>query len=530
MNSKNKLILWLSSAFLVSLSGLYFALQTWVPFMWFLLISGVVGLAYVGYRERKLLADFFQMKTTKHGLSMGSVLIVTLFFLVLVNYFSVKFVHVFDLSMTQHYTLSDQSKKIIDYLDQPLEVRFFYKEGLQNTDFTRRNFSNLVKVFETYSSKVKVSYVEMNSNPSLTELFGATRGLGEAFVSYKGKMNRVEAQDQGQNGLMYTEQDFTNAVIKTTREKFKVVYFLEGHGERGIDQLADENSLSSFKQALEKNSYKVETLNLFQTGAIPADADLLIIAGATKPFQKTEMAAIDMYLSQGKPLMVLFADKGAISPGPVDILRKMGWQLSSRYAFNILNTPNGPMVSTDQPTVANQFSEQSDITKYFGQQKNILIFRPHPLKEIESRTAVTDSYVEVLVSTSNQAVAIDQINTTDYSGTAESFDLAVHFKTKYGAKAKAVADLVFISDVSMAANMFFSQANNKELLLNTVSYMAKETDLLALPPKEPGASRLKVMGPEFNTYFKFMIVGLFLPLPLLFLGLSVALWFKRRHA
>ncbi|MBC7457621.1 MAG: GldG family protein, partial [Bdellovibrionaceae bacterium] len=404
MISRHKMILAVSFFFLICLGGMYFALQSWMPFMWILLVFGSSGLIYVGFAERKLLGEFTKLKTTKHGLSLGSALVLTLCVLGFVNYFSVKFVRVFDYSMTRQYTLSEQSKKIIDGLDGELEIKYFYKDGLQNIDQIKKSFLNLAKVFETYSRKIKVSSVEMNSNPALTELFGATKGTGEGFVSYKGKMNRIETQFVGMTGIAYSEQDFTNAMIKTTRIKFKSVYFVEGHKERSIGDEKDELAIAGFKKALEKNSYTVKSLNLITAGSIPDQADLLIIGGAAEPYQKSEVALINNYLMAGRPILILFDSSKGYMAGPSDILDNVGWKLGAEFVFNILTTPNGPMVSTDQATVANTFSTESDMTRLFGTNRSVLFFRPHPLEL--KKAANQNSQPEVLVKTSQQTVGL----------------------------------------------------------------------------------------------------------------------------
>lgn len=527
MISRHKLLFGVSLFFLICMGGLYFALQTWMPFMWILLVFGLGGVAYVGFAERKLLGEFSKLKTTKHGLSMGSVLILTLCILGFANYFSVKFVRVFDFSMTNLYTLSEQSKKIINNLDSDLEIKYFYKDGLQNSDQIKKSFLNLAKVFEAYSPKIKVSSVEMNSNPAMTELFGATKGTGEAFVSYKGKMNRIETQFVGMSGIAYSEQDFTNAIIKTTRAQFKNVYFIEGHKERSIEDEKDELAIAGFRKALEKNSYTVKSLNLITAGSIPDHADLLIIGGAGEPYQKSEVALINNYLMAGRPMLILFDSAKGYMAGPSDVLDNVGWKLGSEFIFNILTTPNGPMVSTDQATVANTFSEESDITRIFGTNRSVLFFRPHPLEPKKGMNQNIQS--EVIVKTSNQTVGLSKIETTDYEGKPRSFDLGVQFKVKY-LNSQKETDLVIFSDVNLANNQFFNQTSNKDLLLNAVAFLAKETDLISLAPKEPLATKIKMPGPEFNTYFKYILVGLFFPMPVVFLVLGLFIWFRRRHA
>ena len=527
MISRNKILLGVSFFLLICVSGLYFALQTWMPFMWVLLFLGLGGVVYVSLAERRLLTEFARLKTTKHGLSMGSVLILTLGILAFLNYFSVKFVHVFDYSLTRKYTLSDQTKKIIDQLDGDLQIKYFYKDGLQNADQIKKSFLNLAKVFETYSPKIKVNSIEMNSNPALTEVFGATRGTGEGFVSYKGKMNRIETQFVGTTGVAYSEQDITNAIIKTTRSKFKNIYFIEGHQERTLEDEKDDTALAGFKKALEKNSYSVKSLNLIRSGSIPDDADVLIIGGASEAYQKSEVSLINNYLMAGRPMLILLDSSKGFVPGPSDILNQVGWKLGSEFVFNILNSPSGPTVSTDQATVANVFSTESEITRIFGSNRSVLFFRPHALEpqKVSNKT----SLAEVLVKTSNQAVGLAQIETTNYEGKPRSFDLGVYFKVKYLSSTKET-DLVFFSDVNLAGNQFFNQTSNKDLLLNTVAFLAKETDLISLAPQEPLATRIKMAGPEFNSYFKYILVGLFFPMPVMFLIISLVIWFKRRHA
>ncbi len=44
MKSKSKLIISAAFVVLISLAGLFFAIQSWMPFMWFLLVPGLVGI------------------------------------------------------------------------------------------------------------------------------------------------------------------------------------------------------------------------------------------------------------------------------------------------------------------------------------------------------------------------------------------------------------------------------------------------------------------------------------------------------
>ena len=57
MKSKTKFILIISFILLISLGGLYFAIQSWMPFMWFFLAPALSGLIFWIIIEKHLLID-----------------------------------------------------------------------------------------------------------------------------------------------------------------------------------------------------------------------------------------------------------------------------------------------------------------------------------------------------------------------------------------------------------------------------------------------------------------------------------------
>ena len=133
-----------------------------------LLIPGLLGILTWFILERALLLDFFTLKTTKQGMNMGALILIVTTFLVLVNFIAVRYNKTWDLSATGQYTLSEQSKKIIDQATGEINVLFFYKNGMDGVDATKKSFSSLVKVYQEYSPKIKLEYVDMDAQPKNT--------------------------------------------------------------------------------------------------------------------------------------------------------------------------------------------------------------------------------------------------------------------------------------------------------------------------------------------------------------------------
>ena len=515
MSSKGKLFFIVSILSLFSLIGLFFATQIWMPFMWlqlgFFLFFALGWL----YFDRKLIFELSKLKTTRHGLNMGFLVIAMLIFLVTINFFGARHYFTYDFSSNNLNSLSDQSIKILSSLEEDLKFKFFYKNGADRAEENKKIFRELIKQYQDVSHKIQFEAVEMNEKPKLTSEFQANKGSGEAFADYKGHKNRIEN---------YSEKDVTNSIIKLTRKEQKNIYFLQGHNERNIDDEKNETSLFGFRQMLEKNSFNVKKLTLVTDLKVPEDVHLLIIAGPTQQIQPLEIKAIEDYLYRGGNLLVMLDEKETY--GLSDLLNKFGLVLEKHYVYNIFTSPMGKVVNTQAATVAVQYSSSSEITKVFTSNQMATFRNPHSLT---IRDGISLLKTDVLVRSPESSVALAELDSKDYLGNERSFILGVEIKGKLDQEAKDFSAVVF-SDVDFVSNILLYQNINRDLALNTISALTKETDLISISSKDPQISKLLVSPPEFNQFFKFIVVGLFFPLPFLFAVISTLLWYKRRHA
>lgn len=515
MAGKSRLALGASLLCFVALGGLYFALKVWMPFMWVILAPAIVGLIAWLYLEHKAIIEFLAMKSTKQGLNMGALVFLVLCFLGILNYLGAKYYKTYDFSGQQINTISEQSQQLLNSLDGKLIVKFFYKNGADRVDENKKAFRDLVKRYEDMSNKIQFEFVEMNENAQVSKDFGATKGSGEAFIEFKGNRNRIEN---------YTEQDLTNALIKVTRTTKKTVYFVEGHKERNLDNEKDESGVSSFKQMLEKNSYVTKTLSLATVLEVPPDADALVILGPTQSFQPAEQKALDTYLENGGSVLLAIDERGAA--GLQGLLANVGLELENFYVFNVYNTPMGQVVNAQSPTVAVNYSPTNSITKIFGPKEMTVFRQPHALKITKTPDTMK---AEVIVKTPENSVALKELNSPDYMGQPQSFNLGLQITGKYGKGTKDF-NLVVFSDVDFLSNILLYQNLNRDLGLNSVAALVKETDLISISAKETGPTKLLVSPPEFNQFFKFVVAGVFFPIPVALMVISIVLWLRRRHA
>lgn len=487
-------------------------LGVWVPFLWIPLGFFAVATPTWLYYDRSLLSEFFSLKTTKNGMSMGLLILLVIVAIGLVNFLGARNFKTFDFSMNQVNSLSDQSKKVLADLEGDLTIQFFYKNGLEGVDQAKAGFTRMVTLYQDQSSKVKYEMIEVNDRPKLVQEYGVKNGRGEAYVLYQDRKNRVDK---------FEEQDLTNAIIKVTRKSNKKVYFVEGHGERSIDDERSELGAFSVKSLIEKNSFNVQKLSFVQTPKVPQDADAVVILGPTQTFQAFEIKALEEYLTRGGNLMI--ALEGKQPAGLETLLAKLGVKLEAHYVYNLFDSQLGSFVDQRMPTVGAVFSAQNEVTKVFKANEMVVFRQPGSFTHVQP--APTGITLDDIVKTPTAAVALKELDSKEPEEGQKSYVLGVSAKGKFSADGKEFQALIY-SDSDFASNMLLMQNLNRDLFLNSVSMLAKEEGLISVSAKEPSITKMTVTP----TMFMIFVFAFFIPLPLSMLVTSVVLFFKRRHA
>nr|BFD67922.1 Gldg family protein [Bdellovibrio sp. HAGR004] len=488
-----------------------YLLGEWVPFCWLSLGMAVLFLIVGLAKDRGFFKEFFTMKTTKEGMSMGVLILLTLALLIVVNYIGVRHTKTWDFSLAQTNTLSDQSIKLVKSLDSDLKVYFFYKKGVEGNEENRRLFRELIKKYQDQSSRIQLDFVEVNERPDLSQEFGVDKGSGVVFLDYKGRRNRIEKID---------EQDFTSALVKVTREKNKTVYFTVGHGEKNLNDNKEGLGLGSLKSLLENNRYLVKELPLIQNPKIPEDADVIVIAGPVQGFQSFEIEALENYLKGGGSLLLALESQN--SAGLEKLTSKMGLQLGNNYILNQVETVMGRGINQG-PTLGVIFSMNNKITKPFGRSEATLFRFPQSLKKVESVKGIV---VDELVSTAPNAMAFPSLQIKG-EGVEDAYALVDEVSGKWGGDENAKDFTAIVAgDVDFLTNQMLYQNLNRDLVLNSIAALAKEENLISITPKEPMATQMLMTETKFGVFlFAFII-----PLPILLLGTSIGLWLRRRNA
>src|SRR5262249_19242637 len=167
-----------------------------------------------------------------------------------------------DLTTNKQFSLSDQSRNVLQKLDSPLQIMVFAKDD----EFPR--YQDKLKEYEYLSKKVSVEYVDPDKKRALAQQ-NNIKQYGTIVFNYKGRSERVTAD---------SEQDITNGVIKVVSGQQRKVYFTQGHGEKDTGS-SERDGYNTIAGALGRENYTVDKLVLAQQSAVPDDAAGLVVAG-----------------------------------------------------------------------------------------------------------------------------------------------------------------------------------------------------------------------------------------------------------
>jgi len=482
----------------------------WIPFLWIPLAFFVSCFIGALIQERKTIAEFCVSKSSEYVLDMCGVCALVFVGLVVVNCYSFSHFKVWDFSGAQSNTLSDQSLKLVKNLDSELLIRFFYKKGVEGNEQNRKDFRELIKKYQDQTSHIKLEYVEVNERPDLAEEYGVTKGSGVIFLDYKGRRNRVEKID---------EQEVTSALVKSSREKDKNIYFVIGHGERDLEEPKESLGLNALKVMLENNRYTVKTQATNLNAKIPEDADVVMIVGPTQKFLDYEIKGLEEYLQRGGS--VLMALKSKQTQGLEVLLNQVGLEPMNNYVMNLVDTPMGKGVQQGQ-TLGTVFSSTNEITKIFGGSEATIYRNPMSFKRGKKPEGVE---LDDLVKAPETSMSFANLDLKD-QGPQGAFTIVAEAKGKFPGSKGPDFRLIVTGDADFLGNQLLMQSLNRDLVLNSVAALAKESNLISIAPREAQVTKLAMTESKFYLFlFLFAI-----PVPLLLLGTSVTLWMRRRHA
>src|SRR6202046_2017693 len=224
-----------------------------------------------------------QTRQTKYAAYATVYILVILAVVVLANFFAYRYNKSFDATANKRFTLSAQTKKVVGELKQDVTISYFDRAtGMQGA-------KDLLDRFQNLSPKVHIQYVDLLKNPTLARAENVTRD-GEAVITVGARREDAKTFD---------EEGVTGALIRALKGGEREVCVVTGHGEHRLDDSSQSDGFSGFQAVVQKDNYKLQSVNLQQKAEVPAECTVLVVAGPTGDYIQPEVDAIKKYVEGG---------------------------------------------------------------------------------------------------------------------------------------------------------------------------------------------------------------------------------------
>jgi len=466
------------------------------------------------------------------GLNVLSSCAALLALVLMVNYLASRHFKRYQWMADERYRLSPMTLKWLDTLTNQVRVIVFFDP--QHSLFS--SVKGLINEYWLACPRLDVEFVDYLHAPGraawIKTQYKIVSATDENFVIFdsNGKFKLVyekELSDYDLSGILAGrearrttfkgEQLFTSAIVGVSDPKPIKAYFLQGHGEHRPENEDDSMGYFKFARVLQEKDISLEPLSLL-TNDVPADCQLLIIAGPRHTLSAHELETLDDYLNHGGRAFILLINPhvgGVERTGLERTLAAWGVQVDDRLVTDQSQAKAGH----DQVLFVVNFGQHPIVRPLTGSRLGIVL--PHAVRQMPAAGRIADAAkVMELAFTSEQG--------RELGGTNGVIPLAV--AVEKGAIPGVAADrgstrIVVVGDSFFLTNGYIEFDANRDFANLAVNWLLDRSQLLAIGPRPIRQYRISMTQSQMTAARWILLAGM--PGGVLLLGLLV--WLRRRH-
>ncbi|MFZ0548515.1 MAG: GldG family protein [Candidatus Promineifilaceae bacterium] len=419
-----------------------------------------------------------------------------------------------DLTATNEFTPLDETINLLESFDEPIDVIGFYT---QTSASRRTTAEERLSSLAAYKSNLHYEFVDPNADPILAQSYNVTADSTLVFIRNKGQEDEITSQ-----ASTTTDRDLQTALVQLINPTKKTAYFLTGHGE--LDSTSfDSEGAGEVASLIEDQGFTNQELNLAVEGAVPDDADVVVLLGARAPMQPEEVTALADYLSNGGTAFIardVLLENGQIVAEEDDLrsmlLDEWGVRLRPDYiletqmglsgqqipvAFFVIDFGTSPIISSDMP----------DLGVLFNIARSIDYQPTAGITYVELAKTTEGSWGESNFADPPQYGQEDALGPLTVALSAENSDTG--------------GRIVVVGDVDFLNNDTSSAAANSLFFSNAMNWLAGDQAALELTPRETIERSVDLPQNQLGLIQAIScLTG-----PALVALIGIAVWFSRRR-
>ncbi|UJP04727.1 MAG: GldG family protein [Nitrosomonas sp.] len=409
-----------------------------------------------------------------------------------------------DVSQNGRNSLSEASVEILQKLHGPIRITAYATEQHAELGDIRKIIADFISLYQRVKPDISLAFVDPVAQPHLAQTANVQVN-GEVIISFNRKTEHLTS---------INEQAFSNALVRLARTERKLILEWSGHGERKLNGRASFD-LGDFGQHLQIAGFDTQPVNWGVDRDIPVNADLLLIASPQIDLLPGEVDQLLAYIERGGNLLWLI-DQEPLR-GLLPLVERLRLTLTPGIVIDpqaeTLNAPNTFALGAlyGQHAITQNF----DFLTVFPFARQLIINENEEWRSVPLVEAAPQGWIEG--GDWHAEIAFDQ--TDDVPGPV----------VIAAALTRAVQDreqrVAVIGSGYFLANAYLGNGGNLDFGMNVINWLAGDEALITVQPRATMDNVLVINQLQLTS----IAVVSSLLMPLAFLIIGVAIWWRRKH-
>lgn len=438
-----------------------------------------------------------------------------------------------DWTGTGRYTLASKTRQVLKTVDRDVEIKVLCRHGTEAYAELRR----LLAQFMRANRRIRVEFVDPDRELARAAEIVAEGLLArsEGILIKAGTRRRdlplrelLEGGGSSAHGgrrdvlaRFRAEQALAAAIMDVMQDRRAQVYFLAGCGEHEIDDFREYSGYAAIARAMRRDNLDVRVIRSDNLAQVPADCDVLVIAGPRRPLGRATLTAIAEYMArQGHALVLMGSGSGT---GLETLFEESGVVIADD---RIIQPAGLPLRFAAMGSGRGAESSPIEVTAYgkhpiTNPLQGIVttFYRPRSLQVVQTKTGVTSGEGSGGTPTILAASGPDSWGETDPQQQPPRYDagrdrpgpLPVAVAVEKGAASGIRAGLntmrlVLVGDSTFAANGCLS-GGNQDFFLGALHWLLRQETLIGAAPRQAPRMRM-VLNERSQALALLIIIGL----------------------
>ena len=410
-----------------------------------------------------------------------------------------------DITQNSRNSLSQASVDVLKSLPGPVTITAYATQMDPRLGDVRKIIREFVGLYSHAKPDLTLKFVDPAEQPQQTRAAGI-QANGEMVVEYQGRSEHLTT---------INEQMLTSLLTRLARAGTRIAFYLDGHGERKLDGMANYD-LGDFGKKLKAKGFKTESLNLTLAQDVPDNASLLMIASPQVDLMPEEVEKLKRYLDKGGNLLWLIdqeplhglqplAEKLGLVLTPVTVVDPAAQQLNAAPTM-ALGAVYGHHPATLGFNLVTAFPYARTVGSSEGKG-----WQATPLIEVAPHGWVETGKLD-------GPLAYDKNRDTPGPATiAIALERSVEDKDQR---------IIVVGNGNFLSNTYLGNGGNLDLGLNLFNWLAGDDSLITIPAKATRDTSLNLS----KNAAAVISIGFLIVLPLALIAIGIGTWWRRRKA